>query len=71
MDISSQEQISHFEDHKEHGNAPAGADPVPVQWAVFERLGPRCLIVRAEPSGEQSRARGRQRAVGPSLRGNG
>jgi hypothetical protein len=38
---------------RNHGNAPIGAEPVPVQWTLLERLGPRCRIVRAEPQRER------------------
>ncbi len=35
------------------GNAPIGAQPVPVQWTLLEGLGPRCPIVpRRDPAGK-------------------
>jgi hypothetical protein len=45
--------------HKEHGNAPIGDEPEPVQRKLLERLGPRCPIVRAEPQRGSGSTRGR------------
>jgi hypothetical protein len=53
MGASSQERISRCRrPREEHANAPIGVEPVPVQRALLERLGPRCLMARAEPHRE-------------------
>ena len=48
----------HLSRFLEHGNALIGAEPVPAWRTLIERLGPRCLIVRAELPGSRQR-RGR------------